>query len=276
MSASRLRMLATLFLVLASAPRPAGQEPEAGFGAGEEVYRYTLAAGTITGAVVSTPEGVELRRESYVRDSEGRVVDIRIRYPDGGFSRSGGAEGRDWIVFPEGDGIYRGYHSNGKLKFEETRRGSTLISRRIYSYRGDSGTLSAVEESRPGEGWKLVADYGERGLVERETRTVSGRLDEVSIYEWDDRSRLVGILILEGRNERRVRITYGEDGTETEERTDTTGALALRIVRSSDGSTLEERYDGGALFARTFLRDGRLVREEIYSDGRLVRVREAP
>ncbi len=275
MSAPPLRLIAALFLVLISAPRPRGQEPETGSGAGEEVYRYTLAAGIITGAVVSTPGGVELRRESYVRDSEGRVVDIRIRYPDGA-SRSGGAEGRDWIVFPGGEGIYRRFLPNGKLELEETRRGSTLISRRIYSYRGESGTLSAVEESRPGEGWKLTAGYGERGLVERETRTVSGRPDEVSIYEWDDRDRLVEILILEGRNERRVRFTYGEDGAETEERTDTTGALALRIVRSSDGSTVEERYDGGALFARTFLRDGRLVREEIYSEGRLVRVREAP
>lgn len=276
MNSPLLRICASVILILISAPGPWGQEPEADIGPGQEVYRYTLAAGMITGAIVSTPGGVELRRESYVRDSEGRVVDIRIRYPGGHTSSTGGAEGRDWIVFPEGDGIYRRYLPNGALELEESRRASVVISRKTYRYRADSGTLSAIEESRPGEGRKIVAEYGERGLLVRETKTVTGGIDEVSIYEWDEQERLIAIRILEGRSERRVGFVYGADGIETEERTDTTGSLALRIIRKPDGSTVEERYDGGALFARTFFREGRLAREEIYFEGRLVRVRESP
>lgn len=242
----------------------------------EEIFRYVLAAGTVTGAVVSTPEGVEIRRESYIRDSEGRVVDVRMRFPDGRAARVGGAVGREWLGYPEGGQVYRVYRPDGGLELEELRSGSSVISRRTYTYPEDSRSPSVVEEVRPGEGWKRRTEYGGRGLPVRETLSTAEGPETVTLYEWDDRDRPVGLRILEGRSERRVRFSYGEDGSETEERTDSTGALVLRILRNPDGSSVEERFDGGILFARTFRKDGRLTREEIYLDGRLVRVRTAP
>lgn len=261
-------------LLLLAAPGLRAQESAPA--APEEIFRYVLAAGRVTGAVVTTPEGVELRRETYIRDSEGRVVDVRISLPDGRSARTGGSGGREWLGYPEGDLYFRVYRPDGVLELEESRNGSILLFRRTYTYRGDSRSPSVVEEDRPGEGWKRRTEYGERGLPARESLSTADGPETVTLYEWDERDRPVGLRILEGRSERRVRFSYGEDGTETEERTDSTGALVLRILRNPDGSSVEERFDGGILFARTFLKDGRLTREEIYREGRLARVRTAP
>lgn len=273
MQSLRFPALGTFLLLLSVISLRAQESAPA---APEEIFRYILAAGTVTGAVVSTPEGVELRRESYIRDSEGRVVDIRMRFPDGRAARVGGAGGREWLGHPEGGLVYRVYRSDGTLELEELRRGSSVISRRTYTYPENSRSPSVVEEVRPGEGWKRRTEYDGRGLPVRETLSTASDPETITLYEWDDRDRPVGLRILEGRSERRVRFSYGEDGSETEERTDSTGALILRILRNPDGSTMEERFDGGVLFARTFRKDGRLTREEIYLDGRLVRVRTAP
>ncbi len=269
-------LFAALFLV--TIPDLRGQD--AGSSGGErppeESIRYVLADGLITGAVVSAPGGTELRRETYVRDSSGRVVDILIRFPDGGTARAGGAGGRDWIEYPDGLRVYRSFLPSGALESEELSLGPDLLSRTTFRYAGDSLRPSIKEEYRPKEGWKRVTEFGARGLVEREVLTTPSGPAETSLYAWDDGDRLLEILIKAGRGERRIRFAYLQDGSETEERTDTTGALVLRVHRKPDGTSVEERFDGGVLFARTFLVDGRLVREEFYLDGRLVRLREAP
>ncbi len=272
----RLRAAAALAAMLVPVLSSAGQDSEPGFDETDEIVRYVFADGRITGAVVSTPEGTELRRETYIRDSRGAVVDIRLLFPDGRRGRVGGTGGLEWMEFPEGDRIHRTYLPDGRLETEERFRGSTRISRRDYRYRGESRTPALLEEARPEEGWKTVTEYGDRGQVLRETRTTDAGTEETSIYSRDDRDRPLEIRILSGRSERRIRYSYGENGAETEERTDTTGALVLRVVRNADGTSVEERFDGGTLFARTYLEGGRLVREEIYLEGRLVRVREAP
>ena len=242
----------------------------------EEIVRYTFSGGVLTGAVILTPRGEEVRREFYIRDSEGRIVEIRNQFPDGRSSRIGGAQGREWFEYPGGERIYRVYLQNGDLESEELRRGSVLVSKTTYTYQDDFRTPSVVEEIRPVEGLKRRTEYGERGLPLRELLSTSDGLETISSYEWDGRGRPTGIRILEGRNERSVRFLYGEDGSETEERTDTTGALILRMLKKPDGTLLEERFDGGVLFAKTFFKDGRRIREEIYLDGVLVRLREIP
>lgn len=276
MRGSRLRPAAVLAAILLRAVPSAGQDPGPGISAPDEIVRYILADGRIAGAVVSTPEGKELRRESYIRDSRGAVVDIRIVFPDGRRGRIGGAAGLEWMDFPDGDRIHRTYLPGGLLESEELYRGSDLVSRKVYRYNGESRIPSVLEETRPGEGWKRVTEYGTRGQVLRETRTTDSGTEETSIYSRDDRDRPLEVRILSGRSERRIRFSYGEDGSETEERTDATGALVLRVMRNADGTSVEERYDGGSLFARAYLEDGRVVREEFYLEGRLARVREAP
>lgn len=269
-------LFTALFLFTASNLR--GQDEGSGGGGRplEESIRYVLTDGLITGAIVSNLEGTELRRETYVRDSAGRVVDILIRFPGGGTARTGGSGGREWIEYPGGLRVYRVFLPNGALESQEQRLGPELVSRTTYRYSGDSLRPSHMEEDRPGEGWRRVTEYGDRGLAKQEVLTTPSGPDQTSLYTWDDKDRPLEILVKVGRGERRIRYAYGEDGSETEERTDTTGALVLRVIRKPDGTSVEERFDGGVLFARTFLLDGRLVREEIYLDGRLIRVREAP
>lgn len=269
-------LFAALFLFTASNLRSQEKESASGGLPPEESIRYVLTDGLITGAIVSTPEGKELRRETYVRDSAGRVVDILIRFPDGGTARAGGSGGREWIEYPGGLRVYRRFLPNGALESQEQRLGPDLVSRTTYRYSGDSLRPSHMEEDRPGEGWRRITEYGDRGLVKQEVLTTPSGPDQISLYAWDDKDRPLEILVKVGRGERRIRYAYGEDGSETEERTDTTGALVLRVIRKPDGTSVEERFDGGVLFARTFLLDGRLVREEIYLEGRLIRVREAP
>ncbi|NLJ45549.1 MAG: hypothetical protein GX430_03200 [Treponema sp.] len=271
-----LRLPCIPVLALALCPVFDVRAQDSGPAESEEIVRYVLVGGSVTGAVVSTPRGEEIRREYYVRDSVGNVVEIRVTYPEGGSTRSGSAPGREWFEYPGGDRVFRVYRTNGDLESEEVRRGSAVVYRVLYRYRDESGSLSVVEETRPGEGWKRVTEYGNRGLPDRETVETGNGFVTITLYEWDDRDRRIGMLVREGRSERRVRFLYGEDGTETEERTDTTGALTVRIIRHTDGSSLEERFDGGVLFARTYRKDGNLVREELYRDGLLVRSREVP
>ena len=242
----------------------------------EEMLRYLVSDGRVIGAVVSSPDGKELRRETYVRDSEGVIVEILLRFPEGRTARTGGAEGRQWIQYPDGSRLLRVYLPDGNLESEELRNGATTISRTAYSYGPDSRRPYRMEEERPGDKWRRIVEYGPRGLAEREIVSTDSEGSETSIYRYDAQDRILEIRILAGRAERRVRYSYGEDGSETEESTDSTGALVMRVRRERDGAAIEERWDGGELFARTYRRDGRLLREEFYLGGLLVRVREAP
>ncbi|HSV57011.1 MAG TPA: hypothetical protein VLH39_07905 [Magnetospirillaceae bacterium] len=269
-----LAALMTAFTATLCAASPLPATPNnAGW---DERVQYLRSGGAVYGAVVTDSTGAVIRRETYVRDSSGRVLETLLKFPDGSSVRAGGLDGKEWMEFPDGKRILRTFLPRGLLETEEVRLGVVVVSRTVFRY-GDYGSSpAAVIEERPTENWRREAEYGADGRLRKQTVHSASGTAETTIYERDREGRILQIRTLSGRAEFLVRFSYGEDGSVTEERKDLSGGLAIRIRTTPDGNTVEERFDDGLLFVRTVRNDGRLVREEFWTDGRIVRLRESP
>ena len=241
-----------------------------------EIVQYLKTGNLVYGAVVRDSEGIEVRRETYIRDSAGDIAQIVLRWADGRVERLGVSGDREWIVDPDGTGLYRVYNSDGTLKKEEYRDGDRILRRVTYQYPSGSSRASSVLDENVRDGTEERKDYGEDGLLIRELRIAADGAEETVSYAYDAEKRVIEIRTATNRKETRTRFMYGEDGTETEERFDSTGALVVRRIRRADDEIVEEQYDAGGLFARVYYKEGRKVREEILEDGNIKRVREAP
>lgn len=274
-TASRRLFFAFLSILLAAESR--GQASMQGTGTdGEEIVQYLGSEGVVYGCVVRDSSGREIRRETYIRDSEGRIAEILTQHPDGSVSRLGYSGNAQWLDYPEGSRLLRFFSPDGKLRTEELRNGEILLQRTTYRYGEGSSAVSFQLTERPQEKIREEKEYDSGGRVIRETRVASGVPPDVSLYSYDDEKRLSEIRRLSGRTETRTRFFYGPGGTETEEKFDAAGAMVLRTVRKEDGMVEEEHFDAGILFARMYFREGRKIREEILKDGQIVRVWEAP
>ena len=270
---SALMMLAFAWGALAWLGAQENGVPTAEWG---EVVQYLRADGVVYGAIVRDRSGEELRRETYVRDAEGNLMETVIRLPDGTVERVGVSFRKQWMAVQGSSGVYRTYNPDGTVKTEEERSGDVVLRRETFEYGGEPPRLVSLIRELPAEGSKKELTYGADGLVVRETRTERDGKPETSLYAYDDKRRVTEIRTRSGRSESRIAFSYAADGDTTEERFDATGALALRIVTKADGGVVEEHFDSGALFARTLFKDGRKVREEIVSNGQVVRVWESP
>lgn len=270
---SALMMLALAWGALACLGAQENGAPTAEWG---EVVQYLRADGVVYGAIVRDGSGEELRRETYVRDGDGTLLETVIRLPDGTMERVGASFRKQWMAVQGSSGVYRTYNPDGTLRTEEERSGDVVLRRETYEHGGEPPRLVALVRELPVEGSKKELTYGTDGLVVRETRTERDGKTETSLYAYDDKRRVTEIRTRSGRSDLRTAFSYAADGDTTEERFDATGALVLRIVTKADGGVVEEHFDSGALFARTLFKDGRKVREEIVSNGQVVRVWESP
>jgi hypothetical protein len=243
---------------------------------GDEIVQYLKSEGAVYGAIVRNSSGAEIRRETYIRDGDGNILEIVLRRPDGTIERVGASGAQQWVAIQGSDGVYRTFNPDGTLKVEEDRSGAAILKRETYSYSGQPPHITVMVRELPGEGARQEMAYGLDGLLIRETRTNKDGGIETLLYAYDSQSRVTGIRKVTGRSESRKTFAYAEDGSETEESFDTTGALVLRTTKYADGSFVEEHYDAGRLFARNYFKDGRKVREEIISNGEAVRTRESP
>ncbi len=242
----------------------------------DEVVQYRISGSAVYGAIIRDPSGKELRRETYVRDSDGELREILVEWAEGGRSRIGASGLLHWMKFKDGGEVFRTYYPDGSLRTEETREKGILLRRTTFFYTEGSDVLQSILRETPAENARELREFDSRGLVVREVRTCTDGGEETLLYSYDGDSRIVEVRRATGRKEFRTRFLYGEDGSETEERFDETGALCLRILKNSDGVAVEEQYDGGILFARTYWKDGRKLREEITAEDGQVRVREEP
>lgn len=244
--------------------------------ADEEVVRYLRTDGVVYGSVITDSVGTILRRETYLRDSAGRIVQILIQYDRDKSTRLVAYGNKDWMEYPDKTQVLRQYNTDGSLNSEELRESGLVRSRTAYDYRGDPPYIAQKREEQPGEGLVRITEYNSRRLPLLETTVRKDGIDTIRSFVYDERDRLVEVVQTSGRSVTRVEYLYGEDGRRTEERFDATGVIVLRIREISDDSTVEEHFDGGRLFARVYRREGRVYREEILSGDRIVRLRETP
>lgn len=270
---SALVLLALTWGALACLGAQENGVPTADWG---EVVQYLRADGVVYGAIVRDRSGEELRRETYIRDGDGTLLETVIRFPDGAVERVGVSFRKQWMAVQGFPGVYRTYNPDGTVKTEEERSGDVVLRRETFEYGGDPPRLVSRVRELPAEGSRKEFAYGADGLVVRETGTERDGTPETSFYAYDDKRRVTEIRTRSGRSESRTAFAYAAAGETTEERFDATGALVLRIVTQEDGGVVEEHFNSGALFARILFKDGRRVREEIVSNGQVVRVRESP
>jgi len=241
---------------------------------GNELIQYLRSNGIVYGSIMRDDSGSEIRRESYVRNSDGTVIEIITKWPDGSIARIGVFGDFQWMDYPEGIKIFRVYTPDGSIRIEERREEGVVLQRATYSYQDNSPRIASILYELPGEKTWEKLEYNLQELLIRDFRFNADEPSETLLYSYDDQGRVVEIREMTNRKETKTRFIYGEDGVQTEERIDATGALVLRITKKADGIVIEEHFDAGKLFARIFIQDGRKIREEIVSDGKVLRVRE--
>lgn len=219
-------------------------------------------------------------------DAAGRLSEVRATGTFGsstaGLLPSTGGPRASWTKAGELELIVV-YDKSGRVVLAERRLNGEPVERDTWGY--DRVGNPATSSSRD-----LVAGTLEERRLDAAGRVLSAVTKKADGDIMRDLSRVerswdaAGRMILErtqvpGKIIER-RLSYGEDtaadALPLREDTMVNGRLETVITRSPDGSRVEEYYAGGQLFVRAIHQGNRLIREEFYANGRLIRVKEAP
>ena len=117
-----------------------------------------------------------------------------------------------------------------------------------------------VDGAARGQPWSRIVEKGSR-VVFSERRN------------FDERGKLSRLEQDEGGSFSATEYEYDEKGMLSVERRFVKASLAAVVRYGEPGSRVEEAWDGGALYARVYWKDGRKVLEEIMQDGVVLRSR---
>lgn len=240
-----------------------------------EIESMTYRNGRLATSELRSPDGSVVSSDRYEYDSEGLLRGVVRVYPEGGERRSeytfqNGALLQEWHG-DDGSGILVRYGPAGRESVRESWDGESLVTRQRYEYR-DSGVLERSVIIDYENDTRTEISYNEDGQPVREERQSGDELVGTTEFVYED-----GLLALRreeteaGIVERRYE--YGEGGEVSQEELYRDGRIVTRITYPEPGRTMEERFRGGEPFLRIYFRDGRRVREEVVSQGRVIQKR---
>ena len=175
-----------------------------------------------------------------------------------------------WTSSPEG--LILSFHDDtGRLAGSRTYRGAVLVSTEDRIWR--SGRLHSVSTEWHDDDSREVSSYDETGRLVSSLKTKGKEIIAFNEYSYDQADRLVAeTRETPGRLET-VEYVYGPDDALKSETILVNGQRTLSRIYTDADEMLEEYFDRGSLFSRVLYKNGKKVRETIFSNGILVRER---
>ena len=249
--------------------------------AGGELERrvYEYLDGRLVSMEISVGDG-PARVLRYLYGPDGRLLSVRESPgPDAAAAAGAGAS----VPGPSGsaswhyEGAYaelRRFDGNGRLAAVLRYQGTRLVSSERLSWDGELLATRSLSDLERGTETVIVHDELGRPVEERVSSADTGL--RLIRRVWDAEDRLASEETESAGTVSLLEYAYDESGRLALERRLVDGKLVLSILYLEGGSRVEERYDGGVLFAREHWEGGRKVREEIVRDGVTVRERTFP
>jgi antitoxin component YwqK of YwqJK toxin-antitoxin module len=228
------------------------------------------------GSLKTAPHSVVFSRpETDFRDEyrylpSGEFRGVKRIYADGQeyssvFVATGGILFEEWHCFDALEILFR-YDTRGRLRYTEEYRGGVLVERGGFRYDESQNPFRIREKTtwRIGEGRRIRQEYGDEGLLLRESVFEEGARVAVTLFTYEEK-----LMKRREKRERRGReeweYFYNEDKDLVRENYSRDGELQKILYHDPDPehSRVEEYYRDGELFLRLYFRDGEIVERQI-------------
>jgi YD repeat-containing protein len=164
------------------------------------------------------------------------------------------------------------YGVDGRMVSRERRVDGQAISVEDFTYDA-AGALTSSRESRPGEKWLVERGYDDAGRLSQETTTVKGTVTQTDSYERDGKGREISKLRRSTEGLETWKRSYTDSGGLSREEYYNRGFLVKVILHGEGKLRTEELYKDGDLFLKVFYDGDTRLREEVWSNGSMLRER---
>ena len=162
---------------------------------------------------------------------------------------------------------------DGRMIDRERRVDGETVSVEDFTYDAASGDLVSSRESRPTDGLLVERRYDDAGRLSQETMTVNGTVTETDSYEHDGKGREISKLRRSAAGLETWKKSYTDSGDLAREEYSRRGILVKAIIHEPGKKRTEELYQDGELFLKVFYDGDTRLREEVWSNGRILRQR---
>jgi YD repeat-containing protein len=237
---------------------------------------YTWSGARLTRARTLDAAGAVLFSDDYVYASSGSLRAVR-RTGQGAAQQSSVTSGAGGI-FEERTGsadtlLLVRYDAKGRVASRESRSGGTTVSREDFTYKGDTTALASSAERRPGDGTVIERRYDDAGRLQAETTTTSSGAQTVDSWARDSAGHVTSRTRRSPAGLEGWTYHLRDDGSVAREEYSLRGSLQ-KVTIYGDGKTrTEELYRDGELFLRSFFDGDTRLKEEVWSNGTLLRTR---
>ena len=164
----------------------------------------------------------------------------------------------------------------GRLVNRERRVDGTTVSIEDFTYDPASGALTSSRESQPAGNRIVDRSYDDGGRVSQETTTVKGTVAMTDAYQRDEKGREISKLRRSSVGLEAWKKTYSDAGDLSREEYYRKGILVKAILHGEGKLRTEELYKDGELFLKAFYDGDTRLREEVWSNGSMLRERTYP
>ncbi|HPE36035.1 MAG TPA: hypothetical protein PK625_02730 [Spirochaetales bacterium] len=237
-------------------------------GGSVEETKYTYQNNTLVASERSV-DGRQVATVSYRYGPDGRLLSAR----ENAGTRSGYGRSSSWSMR---DGILdlRMYDEDGRLESYRRYRDSVLELEEHRTW--NAGSLARVRRSEPETGILVEESYDDAGKLDTRVTTLKGQIMTTEHFTWTKDGLLARSEKTADGHRTVSTLTYDQDGSLAVELVELDGAPVSERRYSSATAWVDDAYDNGVLFARSWYENGRLVKEEIIRDGLTVRERTFP
>lgn len=241
---------------------------------------YSYVAGRLVTRRQLDADGKETARDTYVYADNGSLREVRRSAP------GGAAEVASMVSGPSGLAEQRSaseslvsaerYDVDGRLIQRQRKRadGSTTVEE--FSYDPKSGKLASSRE-QGSDGLVIERRYDASGLLAQETATTKGRLSSTTLYQRDDKGRVITRTTRSAAGIETWHDSYTDSGALEREEYFKRGVRVKVTLYGENHARTEELYRGdGELFLKVFWDGDTRRREEVYANGELVHTRDFP
>ena len=166
------------------------------------------------------------------------------------------------------------YDLEGRMVNRERRVDEQIVSIEDFTHDSASGVLVSSRESRPGENMLIERRYDDAGRLSQETTTVKGVVSETVAYEHDGKGREISKLRRTSTGLETWKKIYTDSGDLSREEYYKRGILQKVVVHGEGKLRTEELYGDGDLFLKVFFDGDTKLREEVWSNGSVLRERK--
>jgi hypothetical protein len=166
------------------------------------------------------------------------------------------------------------YDARGRLASRERRKGDQTISREDFSYRPDTDTLLKSTETLLLEAKTVERLYDAAGRLASEASTAKGSAAEEISYTRNDQGELIAKSRRSPRGMELWKYSLDDKGKVTREEYFLLGSLQKVTIYGAGKLRTEEIYKDEDLYLKVYFDGDTRVKEEVYSEGKLLRERK--